>query len=367
MAKIQSAAELNVAPERQQDTLRGMRDLAREQITQFCERNNLQPAQFMSAMGWLNERDWRRGVDWQQCINWNSFNSMIFENVTPNKQGLDRASFRRDLEARYETYVQNATPRPAAEQRRAAAPQPQQAQPQREEAAPRPRVETQMSTQTWANAYSQVENILGRYPNLTQEDQDAIHNIVDRTAPGNRNLIEMNLRSYLRLLSGDRHVISQRDADQMFSDVMAVSSGAEEAIRAERRGPTVRQVPPEQRLARAGLRVRGQEEQAPARQEQFVYRVTVRDARGENRDNPRTVSTFEITSPQPIEDAAHLSNFLGNPPAGTTVTRLGSGGARIPLNGQEMARFRSGVNTILNTPGLSIELAQQEQQRGGRT
>ncbi len=367
MAKIQSAAELNVAPEQQANTLRGIRTTALEQVRQFCERNNLQPAQFMSAMGWLNERDWRRGVDWKDCINWNTFNNIVFSNITPNRQGLDVRGFREDLQASRETYVQNATPQPQqrqAEQRRA--PAQQQPQPQEEAAPQRQRVATQMSTQVWANAYSQTEAALENHSNLTEEDKTAIHNIVDRTAPGNRSLIEMNLRAYLRLLSVDRHQISQQDADRIFADVMAVSSGAEEAMRAGNRGPTVRQIPPEQRLARAGMRVRGEEQQAPARQEQFVYRVTVRDARGEKRDNPQTVSTFEITSTQPIQDAEHLSNFLGAPPAGTTVVRVANSGARIPLDATEMNRFRDGVHTILNTPGMTIELARQEQQARGR-
>ncbi len=368
MAKINSAAELNVAPEQQANTLQGIRTTALEQVRQFCERNNLQPAQFMSAMGWLNERDWRRGVDWKDCVNWNSFNSMVFSNITPNRKGLDVSGFRHDLEASRETYVQNATPQP--QQRRAEqrpAQEQQRAAPQREEAPAQrqPRVQSQMSAQTWANAYSQTESALDGYPKLSEEDRTAIHNIVDRTEPGNRSLIEMNLRSYLRLLSADRHLISQEDAGRIFSDVMAASAGAEQAMMAERRGPTVRPVQPEQRLARAGLNVRGQEEQAPGRQEQFVYRVTVTDARGEKRDNPQTVSTFEITTTQQIENPASLTTFLGNPPPGTNVVRIANSGARIPLNATEMDRFRSGVYTILNTPGMRIELAQQGQGGAG--
>ncbi len=368
MARIKSAAELDVAPSQQANTLQGIRTTALEQVRQFCERQGLEPGQFMSAMGWLNERDWRRGVDWQQCVNWNQFNDVIFSNITPNRRGLDVRGFNQELAASRETFEQNAAPRPRerrAEQRAAEQPAPRQ----EEQQAPQPqRVKSPMSAQTWANAYSQTEDILDRYPRLSEEQRTAVHNIVDLSAPENRSLVEMNLRSYMDHLVRNERVMSRQEADRMFSEVMVVVQGAEQSVLAERRGPTVKQAPPEQRLARAGLTPRGQEE-APARQETYVYRFSVIDARGVNRDHPRTLSTFEVTSPERIQDADHLSNFLGSLPAGATVTRVRSDGSRIRVddNEQEMARLRSGVQTILGTPGLRIELAEQEGRRGGTT
>jgi hypothetical protein len=368
MARINSAAELDVSREQQASTLKGIRTTALEQVRQFCERNNLQPAQFMSAMGWLNERDWRRGVDWKDCVNWNSFNNMIFSNITPNRRGLDIHGFNQDLQASRESYVENATPRPAQRTaRKPTAKPPARTEEAPQEAAPGRRPHTVMSAQTWANAYSQTEGVLDGFPKLTEEHRTAIHNIVDQSGPGNRPLVEMNLRSYLRFLSGDSHIITQREADNLFSGVMAVSEGAEQAVIAERRGTTVRGVPPTQRLAAAGLERRGEQAEAPAREERYVYRFTVMDARGANRSNPRVMSTFEIVSPQRIEDAEHLSNFLGNPPPGTTIARVTGTGERIRIDNrpQEMARLRGGVQTIMNTPGLRIELAEQERQGAG--
>ncbi|MFN7991330.1 MAG: hypothetical protein U0R44_04195 [Candidatus Micrarchaeia archaeon] len=372
MAKIRSAAELDVRPEDQTRVWQGIRTTALDQVRQFCERNHIDPGQFMSNMGWLDSRRWRGNVDWRECVNWNSFTQMINENISENRRGLDMRGFRRTLEDTHESYVQNAVPVRRAPARAAAAtpraeeaPEETQVPPER---MPRP-VGAVMDDTQWGIARRQTVEICRRY-NLDDEQTRGVLGAISRSAPENHGLIMVNLRSYvghIMELGGfrgssyeDRLAMSRR----FYEEVMAVPvGGAENSILALRRGSTRRDEPTRMaRMPPAMMRV-----PAPGQEEVFIYRFTVRDRNGVGPGNPDgIISTFEIRSPVRIENTEQMVGFVNDPPAGGSVSRIARDGRVIPLDTpSDMTALRRGLATVMRSPRLSIVLNETGHETGG--
>jgi hypothetical protein len=340
----------------------GIRTTALAQVEEFCRKQGLNPAQFMSNMGWMGSDRWKRGVDWKECVDWNRFNNMIFNNIEPGHRGLAMRAFRRSLEESQETYVQNATPRPAAAAQRQETARRQEEQGEHQEQAPAREARPTAAPQTLSVGHSQSDEIMDRYPMLTDEHRTAIHNILDRAAPENRRLVEMNLQTYLRFLSDDQHVLTPDEAGRLRTELTVVAQGTEQAVLAGRRGSTLRMETPNRAAPPAPMMAERGEE-APARQETYVYRFTVGNPAQGTRDNPGgVISTFEVSSPRELSGTGDLMEALRNPPAGMTVTRIANDGRRIDVGGnaEQMRTLVSRMDEISRNPALVVTLTEQE-------
>src|SRR4030095_2849948 len=228
--RVRSAAEIEGGSQ----TWQGIRTTALSMVEQFCQKTGMNPAEFMSNMGWLRSHSWREGMDWKGMVNWNSFNEVIFSNIADNRRGLDLRSFTRTLEESRETFIANSTPQPVQQpRRRAAAPQPAEAEvPWRERANP-------PSDKPGRVAQDQAFGIVARYSQLTDEDRIALSNIVSGSA--DRTLMERNLQFYRRSLVSEGR-LSEDQADSLFREIGAVGDGAVAARVAGRRPGTLNTV-----------------------------------------------------------------------------------------------------------------------------
>ncbi len=129
---------------------------------------------------------------------------------------------------------------------------------------------------------------------------------------------------------------------------------AENWIREEREG--ARRMPEPTRMAAAEQR----ERPAPARTESHVYRVSVIEPAREEGGAPRTISTFEVVSPTPIENSGDLANVLRDRPDGLAVTRIGSGGRRIRIRGDDLDTFTTRMSQLRFDPNHEIAITEQQ-------
>ncbi|HSB46726.1 MAG TPA: hypothetical protein VLD37_01845 [Candidatus Bilamarchaeum sp.] len=341
MARIASAAELDARGNEQTELWQQIRRTALDQVQAFCQRRGLEPAEFLDSMGLL-----RRGSgDWRERADWNRLNDIVLSNIASNRRGLDIRGFTRTLEEMHDTYVMNARPAKREEVVRRDEPAPQ-----REEEQPaqrRPDSNPAMTPQIWSVAFSQADEILSRYPMLEEEHRTAIQNIVDRSSPENRRLVERDLRDYLRYLSRDRRLLSEDQAVRLESEIMVVVQGAEQSILALRRGPTRSyDIPRERRLP-------PQETQARAPKREFIYRFTVSEAGA-----PSPISTFEIASNREIGSPAELMRMLRESPAELHLTRIANDGRRIALEAGDVDLFGQRLQGLIGNDKYSLALRQ---------
>lgn len=336
--RVRSAAEIEGGSQ----TWDQIRRTALDQVASFCQRYGMNPAEFMSNMGWMRSERWRQGMDWRSCVDWNRFNDLIFSNISANKRGLDIGGFNQDLRSSREGYLEEAS-RPrrpdaarAVPRRRPApteqAPAEERRTPSRAEGAPRPRI----SDQRWADTYGRAETVMDRYSNLTDEQRDTIHNIIDLAGPGNQRLVRMNLRSYLTRVQ-ELGGVTRDQMDSLYHQLVRDAVAYAEAPE------------PPQRLAQPTRR----DEAAPAREETYVYRLAV-----SRREPAELISTFEIVSPQPIESVRDLINALRSP-EGMQVTRLSNTGRRIPVPVEQFDLLQGRLARIQFDPNIDISLERQ--------
>jgi len=359
----------------------GVRTTALDLIERFCNRTGIDPAQFLSAQGWIRGGNWQGNVDWRGLAN-TRFDDFVRQNIREGGIGLNQFTFTRGLESRARPAEETVPRRPAAEQRETApAPARQPASEARAEdlVAPLTR-RSWLSTDNWSRLYSDAETALDRLPALTEEHRTAIHGILDRCGTeSERRLVAVNLTTYLRYLSSDLHIITDTEATQLYDSFMSTnprSPGLVLQAEARRRDEATARAPEPTRMATA----EGRERPAPARTESHVYRVTVLEpvreeggsrgpmasvpmpAQGEERPM-RTLSTFEVVSPVPIESTTDLVTALRERPAGLAVTRIGAGGRRIRIQGDQLDTFTTRMGQLRFDPNHEIAITEQQ---GGR-
>ncbi|MEW6722783.1 MAG: hypothetical protein AB1324_05975, partial [Candidatus Micrarchaeota archaeon] len=214
-----------------------------------------------------------------------------------------------------------------------------------------------MSARVWSRVYSDAETILDRFPQLTEEHRTAIHGIVDRGgSSGSRRLVSVNLTSYLRYLSDDLHLITSQQATELYDSFFrtnARSPGlvlmAEQWVREEREQP--RALPQPERMAPSPFEPR----EAPARTERYAYRFTVSGEHG-------VISTFDITSPRPIESQNDLVSVLRDRPEGLSVTRIARSGRRIELTNSDenLDTLAERLGSIRYDPRYTINITERK-------
>lgn len=347
----------------------GVRQTALGLVENFCQRYHMNPAEFLSNLGFMRSDSWRQGVDWRSCVNWNQFNSLIFNAIPAQRERefdadsgrmseqvvgrrFDQARFMSELRAMRESYQQNAAPQarqegPQAREERPAARR--QAEPP---AAARPR--GPMSDAVWSRAYSEAETIMDRFPSLTEEHRDAIHGILDRGGrESERRLVSVNLTEYLRYLSDDLHTISSAQATSIYDAFLGTnprSPGLVLQAEAWMRQEAIRPAATPSRIA--GPR----EAPSPAREEMFVYRVQI-------REGGTVLSTFEVASPTRIENPGDLSSLLRERPDGLVVTRIGASGRRITVRGEQLDLFENRMGRLRFDPAREISITEQKERR----
>jgi len=353
----------------------GVRRTALDVVEQFCQRNHLNPGEFMSNLGMMGSDRWKQGVNWRECVNWNQFNGLIFSSIPAESEGgavvgrrFEQGRLTRTLRDMQESYTATATQRTGSRTARTptAAEQQETAPAQRREeqaalqapAVPQPR--SQMSNGVWSRLYSATEDVLDRYPQLSEEQRTAIHGIMDRAGPGARRLVAVNLTSFLREISGPRQALTADQATNLYNalvgspEMPGLAVQAENWIREEREG--ARRMPEPTRMAAAEQR----EQPAPARTESHVYRVSVIEPAREEGGAPRTISTFEVVSPTPIGGSTDLANVLRDRPEGLAVTRIGSGGRRIRIQGDNLDTFSTRMSQLRFDPNHEIAITEQQ-------
>ncbi len=371
----------------------GVRRTALDVVEAFCKRSGINPGEFMSNLGMMRSDGWKQGVNWRECVNWNQFNSLVFNAIPAEKEGgavvgrrFEQGRLTRTLRDMRESFLANAAPRtesrtagrPAAEQQETA-----QA-PAREEqsgtqAPAGAQTSNRMSAQVWSRLYSATETVLDAYGQLNEDQRAAIQNIMARAGPGGgRRLVAVDLTSYLREMNGTG-VLTGDQATNLYNSLVGseerpgLAVMAENWMREER--DTGRQSGPA-RMAAAEQR----EMPAPARTEIHIYRVTVlepiRDAGRGTEPVPsiaqparneggrmRTVSTFEVASPVPLESSADLVAAIHDRPGGFSVTRLASDGRRIRIQGGQLDLFEQRMGRLRFDPEREIVITEQQ---GGR-
>jgi hypothetical protein len=66
--------------------LHGVRTAALGHVEEFCRKNGIEPAEFMSNRGWLKEKTWKGNIDWKSCVNWKKFGGFMMGNFRPVAQ-----------------------------------------------------------------------------------------------------------------------------------------------------------------------------------------------------------------------------------------------------------------------------------------
>jgi hypothetical protein len=348
----------------------GVRRTALDVVESFCQRNGLNPGEFMANLGMMRSDQWRQGVNWRDCVNWNQFNGLIFSSIPAEREGgsvvgrrFEAGQLTRTLREMQESYVAGTAQRtdsrtartPTAAEQQESAPAPrrdeQTAQPAPTTAQPR----SQMSNEVWSRLYSSTENVLDGYPQLTEDQRTAIHGIMDRAGPGGRRLVAVNLTAYLRTLNEER-TLSADQATNLYNALVGSEERPGLAVQAERwiREGRETRLPEPTRVAEQ------RERPAPARTESHVYQVSVIEPAREEGGTPRTISTFEVVSPTPIEGSTDLANVLRDRPAGLAVTRIGSGGRRIRIQGDQLDTFSARMAQLRFDPNHEIAITEQQ-------
>jgi hypothetical protein len=63
--------------------LHGVRTAALNHVEEFCRKNGMEPAEFMSNMGWLKDKSWKANVDWKGIVNWKKFAGFMMGGIRP--------------------------------------------------------------------------------------------------------------------------------------------------------------------------------------------------------------------------------------------------------------------------------------------
>jgi hypothetical protein len=122
--------------------IQGIHTTALNLVEQFCRKQGLDPAEFMSRLSIdgskvLDNRELERGVEWKKCIRWDTFNKFVFQYINTKREGdevvgrgLNQAKFTRSLGEIRGAMIEkdkSVERQAAAEQAQAAAPSEQQA------------------------------------------------------------------------------------------------------------------------------------------------------------------------------------------------------------------------------------------------
>jgi hypothetical protein len=320
-------------------TMEGVRQNAFRIVENYCKDKGLEPGQFLSNLGMMRNDRWKReGADWRDSVDHNEFNKLIFQAIPPLKEDgavvgrrFDAFSFNRTLKEMNESYLANLVPRRNGEQQSARAPKPNTSEQMEAPEQARPLMDSQMPTGAWTRLYSKGEEVLDRYPQLDENARTTIQGIVGRGgAASTRRREEVNLTEYLRMLSRDKHVITDKQATEIYNAFMGRNGLLAQAEREVKEGREPnRQVfnQAEQQVAR----------RTPAPIRTYRYTFTVAAA-----DTPdRMISRFNVDSPRPIESLRELGDLIKENPAGLAVTRIGAGGKVIPIKGDQMETLGS--------------------------
>ncbi len=302
-------------------------------------------------------------------MNWNQFNSLIFSAIPAEREGgqivgrrFELGRFARTLRESHESFLANAVPRPQDQAPRRPAPARSESAPERAAHTgperPASAATRQMSDAVWSRLYSATEGVLDRYPQLNDEQREAIHNIMQRAGPGSRRLVAVDLTSYLREMTGQR-VLSAGQATTLYDSLMGSEQRPGLAVQAEAWVRQEREIRLPETTRMAG---RQEERPAPARAETYVYRVSVSET-GRGGAAPLTISTFEIASPRPIESVSDLVELVRERPEGMRLTRIGSGGRRVRVPGEQLELFASRMNRLRFDPDHAVTITEIQ---GGR-
>jgi hypothetical protein len=343
-----------------------VRRTALDVVENFCRKSGINPAEFMSNLGMMRSERWRQGINWRECVNWNQFNSLIFSAIPAEREAgqivgkrFELGRFARTLRESHESFLANAVPRPQDQTARTPAAHGESASEQRrDEASARQEPAAaapirQMSDAVWSRLYSATESILDQYPQLSDDQRLAIQNIMERAGPGSRRLVAVNLTSYLREMTGQR-VLSAEQATTLYDSLMGSEQRPGLAVQAESwvRQEREARLPEPTRMA-----ARREERPAPARAETYVYRISVSEL-GQGGTATRTISTFEIASPRPLESVFDLVQLVREKPQGMILTRISSGGRRVSVPGSQLELFADRMNRLRFDPDHAVTITE---------
>ncbi|MFH0884793.1 MAG: hypothetical protein V1861_03715 [Candidatus Micrarchaeota archaeon] len=313
----------------------GVRRTALDVVENFCQRNGLNPGEFMANLGMMRSEQWRQNVNWRECVNWNNFNSLIFSSIPAEMEGgsvvgrrFEQGRLTSTLRDMQESYVASATPRtedraaqrPAAQQRESA-PVPRQEErpaerPASEQRASRPSAPARQEPRTQTTQTEVERAFTDRLVRrgYSPEQATEILGIVQQMRSGQDVALNPRQSLWQSDINEINNAWSRVSPSTQTVSQLGTSGMTQMFLGLLLRGPGQGRVP----QPREETQIAETTRPAPARQETYTYTVSYGVL-----DMQQNTFTVVSNTPLSIYSETPLAAAMRNPPEGFVVMENG--------------------------------------------